>query len=278
MTRIIILCAGQANRWAPKSLKQLVPIDGEPLLHRTVRLLRSFEYDDIYIACIDPKLRIEGCKHFTPSDARWTASTLYSSRHLWDNRTIILLGDVYYTEESLTKILECPSELKFIGRLGPSSFTGCPYGEIFGLLFSDSMHLQLENILKTIIEKAEHLHRDTLMRYVAFAFSYVKRFLSSLQKQKKGNVFKRMGMAHNCANLHIQHTMLLCGRLWNLYCKCTGLPLDKRTTQTPMFMNIDDFTEDFDTLDGYTTWIAKFAQYHAHNIPDHSMSTSPVSP
>ena len=41
--RIVILCAGDATRWGGYLglPKHLVPIHGEPLLHRTVRLLRT---------------------------------------------------------------------------------------------------------------------------------------------------------------------------------------------------------------------------------------------
>ncbi|NLG07519.1 NTP transferase domain-containing protein [Candidatus Peribacteria bacterium] len=49
--RVIIIAAGDGTRWknylgVPK---HLVPIDNEPILHRTVRLLKKLDINDIHI-------------------------------------------------------------------------------------------------------------------------------------------------------------------------------------------------------------------------------------
>ena len=271
MVRIIILCAGQASRWAPKQLKQLVPINDEPLLHRTVRLLRDFGYSDIHIAHHDPQLHVEGCQHFTPSDSRWVMSTLYSSRHLWTDRTIILLGDVYFTTNALQKILECPSEIQFVGRLGPSSYTGCPSREIFCLLFRDSVHSKLEHVLTNIMKEAEYLHRATIRHYYKRTTLYLLWFFRSIQKRKQFHIIRRIRWAHTSTMWNVNLEKFISGRLWKIYCAWANFSLEDRVTASPFFMHIDDFTEDFDTLQDYKEWLARFAQFHTHDAQNHEI-------
>jgi choline kinase len=99
----LILCAGTGERWGDftGSPKQLAPINNESLLQRTVRLLKSRKIDSIHIISHDERLRLEGCHFFRPENSRWTAETLSSTRELWTERTLILLGDVFFSEKAM---------------------------------------------------------------------------------------------------------------------------------------------------------------------------------
>ena len=86
-TTILILCAGEAKRWnnyldVPK---QLISINGETLLDRTVRLLNSKELYDINIISNDERLKVSNKNFFRPTKFEWIVETLLSTQSLWKN-------------------------------------------------------------------------------------------------------------------------------------------------------------------------------------------------
>ena len=137
-TSIIILCAGEAERWnnylgIPK---QLITIGGETLLERTVRLCRAKNNYDIHIVSNNDLLRTETCNYFEPSKHQWIVETLLSTQSLWNEKTIILLGDVFFTQKAIHTILKSDENFHFYGRFGASKYTSTTWGEIFALSFS----------------------------------------------------------------------------------------------------------------------------------------------
>ncbi len=151
--KIIILCAGDGSRWnnflgLPK---QLIPINGEALLHRMVRLCHEHNITDISIVTHNKKLESDGATLFHPPLCRWTAETLLSTKEMWSSRTTILLGDVFYTESAMKKILTTESPLQFFGRPSASNYTFTPYGELFALCFSAESVNTITNACCTVI-------------------------------------------------------------------------------------------------------------------------------
>jgi len=136
-TKILILCAGEHKRWANYLgiPKQLISINGESLLERMVRLLRNKGYYNIVIVSHDERLRLSNCGFFRPSSFRWIAQTLLSTYSLWTDKTIILLGDVFFTERAINTITKSSRGINVYGRPNVSRFTFTKYGEIFALLF-----------------------------------------------------------------------------------------------------------------------------------------------
>lgn len=130
--RILILCAGDQTRWdnfqgVPKHLVELC---GEPILHRTVRLLNDFVPDaDIRVVVKNPKdsaykiTRRAGAKPFDGE-----AGKFLSSMHLWDTKepTVILFGDVYWSPAALQTLVEANTDWHTILRFHPEG------GEVFG--------------------------------------------------------------------------------------------------------------------------------------------------
>ncbi|MDV7341014.1 NTP transferase domain-containing protein [Terasakiella sp. A23] len=153
----VILCAGEATRWhqSPHMPKQLVMLGGEALLHRSVRLLKENGVSQITVVALDERLRVEGCDFFSPADHLWIVETLKSSESLWAERTIILLGDVYYSEAAMAQIVGNSEEVTFFGREGPSPITLSSSGELFALSFQSSFQRRLKVILSEVIEKAK---------------------------------------------------------------------------------------------------------------------------
>jgi len=157
MTRIVILAAGEATRWDNylDTPKHLVDVGGEPLLHRTVRQFSP--YGDIFITAPegDERYRIEGTELVHPEKSfhLHDAKKLLDNSHLWSDteKTILLWGDTFFTNKAVNRInLHKPSQWAAYGRFGPSTITGCGYGEIFAYAFHPHMRHKIEIALYSI--------------------------------------------------------------------------------------------------------------------------------
>jgi NDP-sugar pyrophosphorylase family protein len=133
--KVILTAAGAMCRWKLDGElyggvpKHLIPIGGEPLLWRTVRLLRERDVTDILIVGPDdPRYAIDGARLFVPADhVPWSgASRLHdcdkflSSRSEWktDGRTVILHGDVYLAEDAADSIVGYERREWYAGAVG----------------------------------------------------------------------------------------------------------------------------------------------------------------
>ena len=138
MKRAIIIAAGEGTRWG-KYLgvdKHFVPVNGEPIIHRTVRLLREHGMKDIYVVGHDDRYKITGSTLYIPTHNPdyYDADKFLNSSELWqsDDDTIVLYGDVYFTNEAIRRIVNPPKEGWFLyGRPLESQFTGNTDGECF---------------------------------------------------------------------------------------------------------------------------------------------------
>lgn len=114
-------------------------LDGEerePLLARTLRQLSATGVDVWVTAPAeepDPYREVadEYGARVLVTDGR---NEFVSSRPAWakEGRTVLLLGDVWFTDEALAAILGCPDgAVRFFGREHASYLTGSRWGEIF---------------------------------------------------------------------------------------------------------------------------------------------------
>lgn len=152
-TRCIVLCAGDErrwNRWGGCSRKHFLEIDDEAVLTRTLRLLSERpDRADLELFVVvragdedlyDPYIPV-GTRVFPvepPGPGHTEAYKYLSSRPLWnlEGRTVVLLGDVWYSEAALAEILDAgkPDWTAF-GRANASVFTRKPHGEVFAMAF-----------------------------------------------------------------------------------------------------------------------------------------------
>jgi hypothetical protein len=83
-------------------------------------------------------------------------SEFSSTRFLWslDERTVLLLGDVYFSDLAMRKIMtSIPSrEYRAFGRYGPSNVTNTPYGELFAHSWFPEHHAEIEDHLERVTE------------------------------------------------------------------------------------------------------------------------------
>jgi len=129
--KFFILAAGEQTRWGEQGFKQLVLIDNAPLLQRTISQFSS--HGELFVVTHHNELS-EFCRQLNvkvidPLDHRFTASSALSTYKHWKGRTVILLGDVLYSDEAVAKIVACKERFKVLGST--------VYGEIFAMTFTD---------------------------------------------------------------------------------------------------------------------------------------------
>lgn len=140
-TVAIIIAAGEATRWknylgVPKHYAK---VDDEPIIERTVRLLGERGVENIYT--VSKSYNIRGAANFVPTlnyEENADADKFLSSKDLWNmsGRTIVLYGDVYFTDKAMDSIVGFPDhQWKLFCRPGPSLYTGTPHGECFAQSF-----------------------------------------------------------------------------------------------------------------------------------------------
>ncbi|GAB6166468.1 hypothetical protein JCM19992_24680 [Thermostilla marina] len=197
---VLILAAGTATRWTADLPKQLAPCNGVPLIDRTIALATEFEFTPVVVVTHDPRIVRPATSWYMPRRRRWTIESLYETRSLWGQRTLVLLGDVFYTREAFATIASSSCSLRFFGRSGPSRFTKSPHGEMFAVVFDRSRIDWIEEHLRIAIEDAHRGGR---------------------------------------------------GKLWELYRSVAGFPLRRHQVENVLFREIDDYTDDIDTVAEY---------------------------
>jgi len=152
---VVILASGVEQRWEGIPHKQLVRIDGQPLLLRTLRqLAERWDARPVVVTHHKPiakaVAKLADVLALPENQRRWTAETALSSRIEWGDPTLILAGDVYWTDESLD--LACG-----FNRGGPVRYviTAGPVGdEILGLWFRRRHRHRVAGALHHAVEHA----------------------------------------------------------------------------------------------------------------------------
>jgi choline kinase len=143
-TKVIILAGGDAKRWNnyKNTLKHFVCVNNEPIIKRTVRLLHEKHRvkDITIVACNQKQYDFFGAKfhQVERNNNNLDVDKFLSSKELWNKngRTIVLFGDVFYTENALEQILQDQNtNWKVFGRFGPSKFSKKQFGELFAQSF-----------------------------------------------------------------------------------------------------------------------------------------------
>lgn len=149
MTRLIVLAAGRDEPFPGHDVaKHLLPINGEPILHRQIRQWRARGITDIHIA---GPYRHPGCKTFDPGTQPDDVD-IASSVKAWNprGRTIITYGDCVYTEAACDDIVDIDWP-RYLHYCRPRD-TRRP-AEGFAVSFYPEQH----ELLRLTIERLPHL-------------------------------------------------------------------------------------------------------------------------
>jgi molybdopterin-guanine dinucleotide biosynthesis protein A len=155
--QIFIMCQGEQRRL--KSLgypKQLIPLNGVPLLQRTIRLVRDLELDSriVVIGREDLAPGCFGANRIPLQDPGFCILDGMAQTEPWldQNIVVFLLGDVIWSKAALTTFLTDPRQTVFAGTptLTPSQ------GEVFGCKFAD------QALLKDLLATAPCRFRESV--------------------------------------------------------------------------------------------------------------------
>lgn len=218
--KVVILCAGNSSRWNSHlgvKWKQLIPVLNQTLLQRTIRqiqgnhqceidvLISSRMEKDFHEVLKNDRVNLVTIKKSYINTETPAAKYLASVEH-WNNSgsTVILLGDVWFSDDAIKTILQPRSEpwLAF-GRQRPSSCTGYPYGNFFGVRLAGSEFQRKSIVL------LDHLYKAGICNAYGGGWAW-----SQLMRNEDPNI---RSVGEN-------------------------------------FIEIDDFTEDFDCPDDYIRW------------------------
>ena len=139
--RLVVIAAGSSSRWNnyKGTTKHLVEVDGESILQRQVRL---FDMDTTVIG-FNEDYKVDGAELIIPDKVggQDVNKQTYGTADLWNKngRTIITLGDIYFTDEAIQTIKDYKEQdLHFFGR--ENGGVTCDYGELFAHSFYPEQH------------------------------------------------------------------------------------------------------------------------------------------
>lgn len=173
ITRYIIIAAGDMTRWRNEdgglfldTPKHFVTFHGEPVIERTVRLLkeRGVSKEQIYVVSKDYEINGVENKHPKLNPKNFDADKFLSSSQYWnkEGRTVVLYGDVYFTDNAMDTIIAHQEEhWRLFCRPTASTVTGTEYGECFAVSFYPVDHKYIYKKLKQLVYlyKGEFLYR-----------------------------------------------------------------------------------------------------------------------
>lgn len=214
--RVLIFCAGEAKRWKNDRPKQLVDVDGCPLLERTVSQVRARGYQPIVVAHEDV-FGVLDAEVFRPKESTYNTDSVLATRCLWGDETLCLLGDVWFSEEALDTITTAAFGVKVFGRERPSTLTGgC--GEIFAFRW-------------------DRANDDKVAEAMALATEHAR--------------------THPRKNTGRDNFGSPLGSLWQPYRALAGIDMDAHRTDATIWKEIDDWTDDFDSVEAYERWMQR---------------------
>lgn len=222
MTRFVIPAAGEGSRWGGHLglPKQLAPVDGTAVLHRTVAALAP--HGEVIVVADDDRL---DCTHLgartEPPRRRpelGDIDKIASSAHLWSTTetTTIVFGDIWLSDHAITTITTTDvADWTVYGRLNGSKLTGKRWNENWAIALAPDAH-------KLALRGIDHV-----------------------------TDLRRRGLIKR--NRVSQWYLVMAGVPDGQVCRWPGRSLGH-------FVEIDDWTEDFDRPEEYDTWLQRRSQ------------------
>lgn len=103
---VVILASGVEQRWTGIQHKQLAAIDGQPLVLRTLgQITQRWDTRPVVVTHHQPiakaVAKVADVVTLEANERRWTVETALASRTEWGDPTLVLAGDVYWTDEAM---------------------------------------------------------------------------------------------------------------------------------------------------------------------------------
>jgi len=169
----IILAAGKSVRFNGVT-KQLLSLGDELIVERIIRQCKQHKYYPVVLTYNDEIINVatmNECEFLYPHKADTVCDTIGSMYGLWSPRTAILLGDVIYSKDAMSRIMGSKADFMAFGNAW----------EIFALSFNGKMSMNVKRAVEIAIETPPHKVRTVFMEYS---------YLSSMMKQDKYTLSK----------------------------------------------------------------------------------------
>jgi len=166
--KYIIMAGGQYNDW--KTPRQLLEINGEPIIARTIRLLKENGIEDIAITSNNPAFEkyapvIRHENNYTTKDHRIVNGHWNECFLLTNEPTCYIFGDVVFSPEAIKTIVETPTyDIEFFASAPPFDKRYIkPWAEPFALKVVDTWHLQTAIWLTRRLQERGEFKRKPIM-------------------------------------------------------------------------------------------------------------------
>lgn len=243
MDRVLILCGGDGKRWANYQgvRKHMLPIRGEPLVDRTIRLVKPYDLPIVVVGHDSSDFRKEyaawplSFELEATGDSIRPCATFLGNEHLWvdspHGRTFILFGDDYYTRDAIRRIFDPkldPTVWKYAHRTNGNRITGKPYWEDFAYIIPASFAEEARAAIWRVRDKC---------RKGSFCYEQ--------QPIGRAWVLEMLGIDCSRCQYVTRDWLALVGGV-------AGAP--------DHFIEINDLTDDFDSAEDYDRWIGLFGE------------------
>ena len=223
--KALIYANGAGKRWADNwpddQPKQLVEVEGEKILHRTVRQLKERGVENVVVVSKYEALDVDGAERWAPGeDAEFLVDTVKLSAPLWEGRMLCLFGDVFFTDKAMDTIVGCEG-MQWFGRDFISHLTHGS-AEIFGWTMDPEQFELMEKAVDFAIKDA----RDTWDEWI-----------ESIEKK------------------NVRPFPFEPGAIFQPYLHLLGRGPQTPCLHSPLFKIISDWTDDFDTPNRFTAWM-----------------------
>lgn len=282
---VIITAAGNSTRWNNhlNTVKHLAPLgpSGQTVIGRTIKMLKQFGIRNIYVVTKNNNIINsipQDVMTISPSNSDSLADSILSSRQKWTDRTIVLLGDVFFSHDCLKSILACKSSVKFFGtdRHGSPEFCKEKRCELYAFSFDSSMQDLIKRCL-TINSALAHFRDNSSLRFSYLKIPMLKisgccKFLCHCSYPPKPPGFLiKVGLKRSIfwqvARFLISkpRRTKVYGKLWGLYFSVADIgQFDSEDYQrlpndndNKFFHEINDITQDLDTKEDYCLLMEK---------------------
>ena len=156
---VLIMSDGLGSRWDNHAnrFKQLIDINGVPLICRTIEQVKPFDHNIILIAPepfndIIPAGISLTTLGYREHEKRPLLDGILRCKKFWTERTFILLGDVIYSNYAIETIFSVELDSWIMGRCKPNPVTGKKASELFSFVFNpntENIEYNLKEALKT---------------------------------------------------------------------------------------------------------------------------------
>lgn len=117
-TTALVLCGGRGTRWHAPTPKHLAPIGREPLLARTVRMLRARGVSEVALVTEDPRIPALDGTWRIPIGGSSLVDAIHRSRASVREHTVVLCGDVCFSAAALDLVATHDGTTRYLGRWG----------------------------------------------------------------------------------------------------------------------------------------------------------------